>query len=105
VSAILVFIRTSLVSGPPLSAHVPPQSIQTDRFVARLLENRYALSVRNRQLLGAGAQVLQSAIAQSRFVLLGEEHGVAQTPEFSAAVCNAAGPERFHTMAVEEGPL
>jgi hypothetical protein len=31
---------------------------------------------------GAGAQVLQSAIAQSRVVLLGEDHGVAQTTEF-----------------------
>ena len=91
ISAVLVFIHISLVSGSPLSAQVAPQSTQTDRFVAKLLENRYALSVRNGQLLGAGAQVLQSAIAQSRFVLLGEEHGVAQTPEFWAAVCNAAG--------------
>jgi hypothetical protein len=82
-----------------------PQSNQADRFIAKLLQNRYALSARRGQLSGAGAQVLQSAIAQSRFVLLGEDHGVAQTPEFWAAVCNAAGPERFHTMAVEEGPL
>jgi hypothetical protein len=49
--------------------------------------------------------VLQSAIAQSRFVLLGEDHGLAQTPELGAAVCNAAGPARFQTMVIEEGPL
>jgi hypothetical protein len=105
-AAALVFIPAGLPSGPPLSAQVPPQSTtQTDRFVAKLLQNRYALAVRNGQLSGAGAQVLQLAIAQSRFVLLGEEHGVAQTPEFWAAICNAAGPARFHTMAVEEGPL
>jgi hypothetical protein len=69
------------------------------------LQNRYALSVRSGQLSGAGAEVLQSAIAQSRFVLLGEEHGGAQTPEFWAAVCAAARPAGFHAMAVEEGPL
>jgi hypothetical protein len=105
ISAILVSIPASLLPGPLLSAQVARQSTQTDSLVAKLLQNRYALSVRRGQLSGAGAQVLQSAIAQSRFVLLGEDHGVAQTPEFWAAVRNAAGPERFHTMAVEEGPL
>jgi hypothetical protein len=105
ISALLMFMTAGLLSGPPLSAQVAPQSKQADRFIAKLLQNRYALSVRSGQLSGAGAQVLQSAIAQSRFVLLGEDHGVAQTPEFWAAVRNAAGPERFHTMAVEEGPL
>jgi erythromycin esterase-like protein len=84
---------------------VAPQAQQADKFVAKLLQNRYDLSVRSGQLSGAGAQVLQSAIAQSRFVLLGEDHGIAQTSEFWAAVCRAAGPSGFHTMAVEEGPL
>ena len=105
ISAVLVFIPARLLSGPPRSGQVARQSTQTDRFVAKLLQNRYALSVRSGQLSGAGAQVLRSAIAQSRFVLLGEDHGVAQTPEFWAAVCTAAGREQFHTMAVEEGPL
>jgi hypothetical protein len=88
-----------------ISAGLALQSTQADGFVTRLLENRYALSVRSGTLSGAGAQVLQSAIAQSRFVLVGEDHGIAQTPEFTAALCRAAGPEGFHTMAVEEGPL
>jgi hypothetical protein len=105
ISAILVSIPASLLSGPLFSAQVARQSTQTDSFVAKLLQNRYALSVRRGQLSGAGAQVLQSAIAQSRFVLLGEYHGVAQTPEFWAAVCRVAGPDGFHTMAVEVGPL
>src|SRR5712692_9940129 len=98
-------MTAGLWSGPPLSAQAAPQSKQAERFIARLLENRYVLSVRGGELSGAGAPVLRSAIAQSRFVLLGEYHDVAQTPEFWGAVCNAAGPEGFHTMAVEEGPL
>jgi hypothetical protein len=105
ISAVLVFVTARLLSGWPLSSQAVPQSAPADRFTAKLLQNRHALSVRRGQLSGAGAQVLQSAIAQSRFVLLGEYHGVAQTPEFWAAVCRAAGPEGFHTMAVEEGPL
>jgi hypothetical protein len=101
ISGVLIFIT----AGPPLSAQVAPQPKQADRFIAKLLQNRYALSVRSGRLSGAGAQALQSAIAQSRFVLLGEDPGVAQAPEFWAAVCNAAGPKGFHTMAVEEGLL
>jgi hypothetical protein len=101
----VIFTTARLWSSPPLSAQAPPQSRPAERLIARLLENRYALSLRGGELSGAGAQVLRSAIAQSRFVLLGEYHGLAQTPEFWAAVCHAAGPEGFHTMAVEEGPV
>lgn len=84
---------------------VAPPPTPPDRFITRLLQNRYALSVGKGQLSGPGRQLLESAIARSRFVLLGENHGFAQTSAFSAAVCNAAGQERLHAMAVEEGPL
>jgi hypothetical protein len=94
-------IQRSVEAGQA-SAQASPQP---NPFVAKLLQNRYPLSVRGGELSGAGADVLRSAIGQSRFVLLGEYHGVAQTPEFLAGICNAAGPEGFHTMAVEEGPL
>src|ERR1700704_5576620 len=94
ISAVLLFIAAGLLAGPPLFAQAPSQSTPADRLTATLLQNRYAISARDGQLSGAGAHVLRSAIAQSRFVLLGEDHGVAQTPEFWAAVCHAAGPER-----------
>src|SRR5947207_7228520 len=91
------FVASLIAAGPmfdPLqSAQVAPPSQPGDRLVSTLLQNRYALSVRDGQLSGAGAQVLGSAIAQSRFVLVGEDHGAAQTPEFLAAVCHAGGPE------------
>ena len=114
--AVAVAARVGLITPPRLAAQGPSsasglsaqtaqQSLSADRFIAKLLENRYSLSVRDGQLSGTGAQVLRSAIAQSRFVLLGEDHGLAQTPELGAAICNAAGRERFHTMAIEEGPL
>jgi hypothetical protein len=104
ISFVSIVAAAGFVSSPRLSGQAP-QSTQGDRFVARLLQNRYALSVRGGELSGAGAPVLQSAIAQSRFVLLGEYHGVSQTPELGAAVCRAAAPEGLHTMAVEVGPL
>lgn len=78
---------------------------RAESFLETLLNNRYPLSILNGRLAGQGADVLKSAIAQSRFVLLGENHGNAQTPEFFGAVCDAAAPMDFHTLAVEEGPV
>jgi hypothetical protein len=101
-AVVAVAARVGLIATPRPAAQGPSQP---DRFVAKVLENRYSLSVRNGQLSGTGAQVLQSAIAESHFVLLGEDHGLAQTPELGAAICNAAGPERFQAMAIEEGPV
>jgi hypothetical protein len=46
ISAVLIFIAAGLLSGPPLSAQLAPQSKQADRFVAKLLQNRYTLSAR-----------------------------------------------------------
>jgi len=44
-------------------------------------------------------------MSRSRFILVGEDHGFAQTSAFAASICNAAGQDRLHAMAVEEGPL
>jgi hypothetical protein len=113
--AVAVAARVGSITPPRVAAHAPSSSggraqpgqlsSSLDRFVTKVLQNRYSLSVRSGQFAGSGAQVLQLAIAQSRFVLLGEDHGNAQTPEFGAAICNAAGSEGFHAMAIEEGPL
>jgi len=101
----VILMTAGLRPGSSLSEQPVPQPPPAERFQTKLLENRYALSERGGQLSGSGAEVLRSAIAQSRFVLLGEEHGVTQTSELMTAVCKAAGPQPFRTMAVEEGPL
>src|ERR1700722_3980346 len=89
--------------GSSLLLHGQPDDGST--FAAKLVQNRYGLSVRDGQFSGAGAPVLKSAIAQSRFVLVGETHGLAEISKFWIGVCNAAGPDGFQNMAIEEGPL
>lgn len=37
--------------------------------------------------------------------MIGEDHGISQIPQFAGAVCEMLGPQGFHTMAVEAGPL
>jgi len=44
--AVLILIAADLLSGPPLSAQVAPQSTQADSLIAKLLQHRYGLSVR-----------------------------------------------------------
>jgi hypothetical protein len=92
----VIVIAASLVNA---------QSDDAAKFATKLLENRYSLSLREGQLAGPAAQLLKSAIAGSRFVLFGETHGLAESATLSAAVCKAAAPEGFRTMAIEEGPL
>jgi hypothetical protein len=86
-----------------LSAAMP--ATQPDAFSSVLLQHRFALSVRAGQLSGTGAPVLRSAVADSRFVLLGEEHGLPQTPQLWTAICRAARNPGFDALAVEEGPF
>ena len=69
-----------------LAAQAAPPPQPDDRFVAALVKNRYALSALDGRLSGSGAPLLLSAIAQSRFVLLGEDHGEAETPALMSAI-------------------
>jgi erythromycin esterase-like protein len=76
-----------------------------DQFDKKLLENRYELEVTDGHLSGAGSEVLEKAVRGAQFILIGEQHGNTQTPEFVSAICDLAVPQGFHTMAVETGPL
>ena len=41
----------------------------------------------------------------AQFVLVGEDHGIAQIPAIVGALCDQLMPIGFHTMALEVGPL
>ena len=79
----------------------PPQ----ETFADRLLKNRYQLNLQHGKLSGPALPVLQSALSGAQFVLIGEDHGISQIPQFAGAVCEMVGPQGFHTLAVEAGPL
>ena len=77
---------------------------QQDKLVANLTRNRTQLVLKDGTFTGTGAPVLEKALAESQFVLIGEEHGTEQVPAFTSGLCNVVGPLGFHTMAVEAGP-
>ena len=95
----LVFAIALVLSG------MRPALAQDKQFTDRLLKNRYELTVKDGVLAGLGAPVLQKAVSDAQFVLIGEDHGIAQIPRFVSAVCRMAEPLSFQDMAVETGPL
>jgi hypothetical protein len=62
---------------------------QPNKFITTLLQNRYSLDVGKGYLLGPGAPVLQSAVRQSRFVLLGDDSDLPRISELGSAICSA----------------
>lgn len=82
-----------------------PALAQEHKFTERLLQNRYQIDFQEGRLAGTGLPVLQKALAGAQFVLIGEDHGIAQIPQFAGAVCDLIGPQGFRTMAIESGPL
>jgi hypothetical protein len=88
-----------------LALGLTPALAQQNKFIDRLPQNRYLLNVQSGRLEGSGLPVLENALAGAQFVLIGEDHGISQIPQFVSAVCDLVGPRGFHTMAIETGPL
>lgn len=90
----------TLLLAAPLLGQTP-----TSDFTDRLSKNRYQLTIENGHLTGPGMPILKAALDDSQFVMVGEDHGIAQIPAFYAGLCELVGPASFHTMAIETGPL
>src|SRR5580692_3947762 len=76
---------------------------QNAEFTETLKKNRGAINVQDGKLAGPSAEVLRTAIAEAQFVALGEDHGIRQIPEFSAALCAELATHGFHHMGLEIG--
>lgn len=64
-----------------------------DSTFARLIgKNRYSLTQDGQQFTGPGWGKLQRDVQQSHFVLVGEDHGTAQIPAFTAALAHVLKP-------------
>lgn len=77
---------------------------QNAAFLETVQKNHAGLTVKDGKLSGPGADVLRTALGEAQFVLMGEDHGVAQIPEFGAALCAELAPRGFHHLALEVGP-
>jgi len=74
------------------------------KFLEQLTKNRYALTLESGKVSGPGMNVLSEATSDAEFVLVGEDHGIRQIPQFMGTVFEMLAPRGFHTLAIETGP-
>ena len=79
-------------------------SAQTRSMDDMLTSARHAVAVRDGRLEGAGADVIRAAMKDAPFVLIGEDHGLAEIPAFSSAVFRELAPLGARDVVVEVGP-
>src|SRR5262245_8224641 len=102
----------SLLAGTRASGHgaAPPRAqSQTPRSPsARLLEalqgNRLPLTMSDGPA-GRGWDWLVQEAREARFTLIGEEHGVVETAQLSAALFNSLRGSGYSRIAVEVSPI
>jgi len=87
-------------------AQVPGERVQPQpsAFEQKLREVRYDLHLENGRFVGNAAPLLESAIADAQYVLIGEDHITREIPQFTTAVCDLMAPQGLSAMAVEVGP-
>jgi hypothetical protein len=85
--------------------HAGVATAQDRKFGDKLVSSRLELKIDGERMTGEGADLLRSALDGAQYVLIGEDHATSQIPAFTSAVCAILGPQGFHTMAVEAGPM
>lgn len=89
-----------------LLALAPARSHAQDSALTRLLiANRHPINVSGGHLDGRGGRLLVDEGKNARFFLVGEEHGVAQTPAIVQALLSELRPAGYNTFAIEVSPL
>jgi hypothetical protein len=91
--------RAPAPAAPPTAAPTADSAV-----VAALARGRRVLLVgADGRLAGDGARLLVDEARASRFVLVGEEHGVAEVPALTAALFGELVPAGFRHLAIETG--
>ncbi len=67
-----------------------------DSTLTRLIRaHSYPLVAQGRQLAGHSWDTLEAAVQRSHYVLVDEDHGTAQVPQFTAALAQVLRPAVF----------
>src|ERR1700674_3352959 len=88
-------------SAPP---RAQPQTSPQTRLLEALRRNRLPLTMGDGPA-GRGWDWLVQEARDARFTLVGEEHGVAETARFSAALFSALRGSGYGRMAIELSPI
>ena len=69
-----------------------PAAAQDSTLTRLIGRNQYPLQVSGQQFSGAGWDNIRADVQKSQFVLVGEDHGTAQIPQFAAALAQVLKP-------------
>ncbi|HEX3457705.1 MAG TPA: hypothetical protein VHR97_07090 [Candidatus Baltobacteraceae bacterium] len=95
-----------LVLAAGLAGAAPPPSSQARAaaFYDEIAKQRTDVGFAGGTFTGPGAGVIAKAVEGTQYVMIGEDHGIAEIPAFSTALCRTVAPQGYHTLAVETGP-
>lgn len=78
---------------------------QDSLLLETLKANQYSLQLDGGRLRGVGADFLTGEAASNQFMLIGEDHGIAELPQFTAALYRHIQPTGYRYFATETGPF
>jgi hypothetical protein len=78
---------------------------QQPTFAEAAASHRYRIAFDGGRLTGEGADFLVREGTAAQFVLIGEDHGIAELPLFAEALFKALQPAGYHHFVVETGPV
>lgn len=101
----VVFFALAM-AGAAGAADTPPASTETpEQALSRLLDaNKQTLTISRDGLGGPGAATLLAPARTAQFILVGEDHGFAETPEFVDALRRSLGNDAPENLVLEIGP-
>jgi hypothetical protein len=93
--------RGQSAASAPSQQQAGPQT----RLLEALQKNRLPVTMSDGRPSGRGWDWLVQQARDARFTLIGEEHGVAETAQLSAALFNALRGSGYTRMAIELSPI
>lgn len=99
-----MFVRLAFLAATLTLGFADP-AIADSAVLDKLKADRLAITLDKGTLSGPGAAALLQASRQAQYVLLGEDHGVAEIAQFSSAYFNALTPAGFTTLVTENGAV
>jgi hypothetical protein len=82
-----------------------PLHAQDSPLTGALREHSFPFTIENGQLAGAGAAFFRQVAREHQFIMIGEDHGIREVPEFVGAAFDLARRDaNYRHLGVEIGP-
>ena len=103
--AVILMLTAAVALATTPSAGAQTAGPPEGRLLEALQRNRLSLTMSDGRPSGPGWDWLVGQAAGARFTLIGEEHGVAETAQLSAALFNALRASGYNRVAIELSPV